>query len=395
MRSLIAVAAACVLLPACRDAAEPFRPTDRERPLSDSIVRLTYSPADDRAPVWAPGGDSVYFTASYWEVNPLAPATVLALSADGMGSITPLLHNVQEGTGRTNWIAAPALDVENERVAFVHVRPMLGLGPCSFSRRECPRMAAMPMVRLQNADIHVRPIGSVDGLPGDHVLPLSFAGHSIEADSTMPMGIVTISEYHPFQYQFEANRRSFFRPSWKPDGSELVVSDGLRLLRWTPGGAPTPVPGTDDGISPAWSPDGDWIAYTRHERTSSDTFMCEYWVDTPEGVSFISCVERRIVHESVPWIVLVRPDGSEEIVLGEGSDPAWAPGGSGVYASVELGGIDHIVRLSLDDGPDTLVPGTSGGVEPAVSPDGSRVAFARNDPTDAFDTYDIWVVEAP
>lgn len=394
MRRIVPIALACaLLLVACRDAVEPFQPTDRLPPQQDSVVRLTFSFADDRAPAWSANGDSVYFTTSSWEQNPLAPGTVLSLAADGMGSLTPLLRNVQEGVGVTRWIAAAV--PHGDSIAFVRLPPLLQDGPCFYNERRCPRMSHLPMVRLLESEVHVRPIDATSGLEDDLILDLTFEGQTIEADSTAPGGSVTVSDYHPFQYAFEAERRIFFRPSWSPAGDELVVSDGLRLLRWVPGAADAvPIAGTDDGVTPAWSPTGEWIAYARVERLSSETFTCEYWITFPD--TFLTCVERRTMYETMaPQVVLVRPDGSEEIVLGDGRDPAWAPDGSAVFASVELAGVDRIVRLPLDGGPAMLVPDSEGGIEPAVSPDGRRVAFARHRPFDAGDTHDIWIVELP
>ena len=379
---------------ACRDASEPFRPDDRD-PVDQSSLRLTYSDADDRTPVWSANGDSVYFTTSAWEQNPLAPATVLALAADGAGSLTELLRNVQVGTGRAFWIAAPAIHAEGDRVAFVRVRNLLPEGPC-VGTRMCPVMANLPMVRLVSAELHVRAIDATNGPNDDILLPLEFAGHAVESDPGAPGGSVAISEYHPFQFQFETEGRAFFRPSWNPDGTELVVSDGLRLLRWTLGAAEgVPIAGTADGIGPAWSPNGEWIAFTRLERTGSQTFICEY-VNVYETGPNTDCVERRTMYTTAdPQIVLVRPDGSEQIVLGPGIDPAWSPDGSAVYASTPVGGVDMIVRIPLGDGPTTVVPGTDRGIEPAISPDGERLAFARAAQLAKPATHDIWVIELP
>lgn len=389
--SPLSVALIAAALFACRDTAEPFRPADREPPPDVSLLRLTYGFGDDRGPVWSAGGDSIYYTTSRYDANPSAPATVLAVAADGMGPVAPLLRNVQEGVGSTNWIAAPALSAAGTEIAFVRVPPLLPDRAC-VGVRVCPVMAGLPTVRLVHAELHVRALDWSGGLADDLVLPLRFAGHSLQDDPSVRGGVMTVSEYHPFQFQFETSGRAIFRPSWNPDGTQLVVSDGLRLLSWRPGAAAAvEIAGTADGMMPAWSPDGAWIAYARYARVGSETFLCEYL-----NGGIVDCVERRIIHHADdPMIVLVRPDGSEERVLGQGTDPAWSPDGTHVYASTGVGEGDMIVRLPLDGGPAVPIPNTQRGIEPAVSPDGRRLAFARTIPLAKPATHDLWVVELP
>ena len=120
-------------------------------------------------------------------------------------------------------------------------------------------------------------------------------------------------------------------------------------------------------------------------------------------VTVTDCVERRTIHFSAdPMIVLTRPDGSASQVLGQGTDPAWSPDGLYVYASARSDGSPMIVRMPVDGGPVTTVPRTERGIEPAVSPDGRRLAFARSAPPDEpgapYDPgapHDVWVLELP
>jgi hypothetical protein len=102
------------------------------------------------------------------------------------------------------------------------------------------------------------------------------------------------------------------------------------------------------------------------------------------------CAQERTEYPILDRIVtLVRPDGSDLREVGSGDDPAWHPDATGlVYRR------DGRLWISSLDGSGTVeIPGTEGGREPAVSPDGRSVAFARIDP--GVMTHDIWVVELP
>ncbi len=163
-----------------------------------------------------------------------------------------------------------------------------------------------------------------------------------------------------------------------------MLSDGLRLLTWdVVSNDVTPVPGSEEGIGPAWSPDGAWIAFTRLERADSTNTQCLF--QAPLGTA---CVQERTDYTSgAPTLILIRPDGSEVRDLGTGDEPAWSPDGSVLFFRRD----DQIWRLPIAGGQPVAVPGTEGGREPAVAPDGSALAFAKRS---AFGDHDIWVVSA-
>lgn len=382
-RALASLLAATGLLAplGCRELDDPFETRTRPPVADSTLVRLTHGLGDDRLPAWTAGSDTVYYTTSRYAPLPAAPGVLLALPRTLEDAARPVLRSVQLNPDAPVWLSAPALD-GGDRIAFVEIR-RLGR-PCD-GVASCPTMGDLPALPLDSARVHVRPIDSALGLRDDVALSLHMEGRSIVQGTG---GSYVVSEYHPFQYEFVLDASVAFRPSWAPDGQRLVVSDGLGLLTWRVGaGAAEPVPGTADGVLPAWSPDGRWIAYTWLERTGSTTETCEWFTTGGGGGTALQCNEERTVHYSTARVVLVRPDGSDRRVLADGREPAWSPDGSEIFFAAA----DGIRRVPVEGGSATPVPNATGGREPAVSPDGRWLAFARA----AAGQYDVWITELP
>jgi Tol biopolymer transport system component len=142
-----------------------------------------------------------------------------------------------------------------------------------------------------------------------------------------------------------------------------------------------PIPGTQDGVTPAWSPDDEWIAFSRLQRTDSVNHFCIH------PGAFVPCaVQDRTDYElGEAQLTLIRPNGDGVSVLGAGTDPAWSPDGGSLY----FHRADAIWRAATDGSSAAPVPGTADGREPAVSPDGRFLAFSR---LSANGDYDIWVI---
>jgi Tol biopolymer transport system component len=229
----------------------------------------------------------------------------------------------------------------------------------------------VPLPPLRQILVRVRGLDDLGPLADDPATNLSMPGVRVDYVETF-QGLVPRYNvrYLPGQRVFAGERSFFFRPSWAPQGDRVALSDGAHLRIWKVGAANAPtVPNTEGAIWPAWSPDGEWIAFTRTSVTDSTHASCVY--QAPLG--YCAFVEY--------------PDGSGLRELGEGWEPAWSPDGGSLFLRRD----DRIWRLDLDGSSSPeAIPDTEGGREPAVSPDGRFLAFARRLPEGR--NFDIWVV---
>jgi hypothetical protein len=136
-------------------------------------------------------------------------------------------------------------------------------------------------------------------------------------------------------------------PAWRPDGHALAFA--MRGDVWTvpaDGGAAVALTaGPAYHYEPAWSPDGRRVALTVDADGNLDVGV----VSAAGGV-----VER----------VTTGPEVDVE--------PTWAPDGRSLFYASARGGRFQIRRRDLTTGEDTLVVA---GFQPAVSPDGTRLAY--------------------
>ncbi len=177
-----------------------------------------------------------------------------------------------------------------------------------------------------------------------------------------------------------ANAGIEIQPSFSPDGTRVVYAfggpDGKLFSTYTKLiGAGDPVQLTNDGtrdLSPAWSPDGRWIAILRDLGREFAVLL----IPASGG------------HYRELTRVLTNPDCSPTTVdCGldvRGAMLAWSADGRFLFTSGRTPPSHalRLLRVSVDDGEQQPVlqepEGISNGdVEPAVSPDGHSLAFVR------------------
>jgi Tol biopolymer transport system component len=149
-----------------------------------------------------------------------------------------------------------------------------------------------------------------------------------------------------------------------------------------PGVEPQPL---TEGSDPAWSPDGELIAFTFDGENgdeihtidaggSSSTFIVRgsdpAW--SPDGSTLAF-----VVDDDAQGIYTMVLEGTDPVFLTEGANPAWSPDGSKLVFDRELArgrSWVHVIDLGT-----SMVTAITEGEDPAWSPDSSRFAFVRDD----------------
>ncbi|HEY0672056.1 MAG TPA: hypothetical protein VGD27_07320 [Longimicrobiales bacterium] len=379
----------CLALTACRDVPDRFAGPDPFDSIPEPDAgRLTWNAYEDHSPAWNATSDSVYYSARSYPGFPLSGGLLLSVPRT-TGRAALLLESLQHAVSPQPWLTAPALSPDGESLAFVQlteVNDPTVLCNAGIICGVAPPPAPRPDTGAANTML-VRGVLRVRALNG------TTDAASIEIEFEGLQDSFRIA--HPFQRQFERDRAEIFRPSWSPDGTQLVFSDGLRLLLWTVGQtSAVEIPNTDDGVWPAWSPNGAVIAFTRLQRNTVREFSCGcFRQNRPLPVASVY----RIVYDDggrrVGTLSTIRPDGTDLRELGIGEAPAWTPDGQFLVFQRN----NELWRATADGSNATLLPNTEYAYEPAISRNGQWLTFSRDQasgdrPSVYIKPYDLWVV---
>jgi Tol biopolymer transport system component len=142
--------------------------------------------------------------------------------------------------------------------------------------------------------------------------------------------------------------------------------------------------GPERDLMPAWSPDGQTIAFSR--QANEQQLVPDLWVVQPEGGDARLLVEdglapswspdgSRIAFEGLSGVYMVGADGTGSRSVAAGGEPDWSPDGKRIVFT--RGGDVWLMRAD-GTGQRRLTRTSADELEPCYSPDGRWILFSSD-----------------
>jgi imidazolonepropionase-like amidohydrolase/Tol biopolymer transport system component len=170
------------------------------------------------------------------------------------------------------------------------------------------------------------------------------------------------------------------QPRFSPDGSEIAFTsdraggDNIWVVR-RDGSEPRQISKEDFRLpnSPAWSPDGKWIAARKHFSSRRSLGSGEIWLWHASGAGSGLQLNEKPNEQKDLGEPAFSPDG-RWVYFSQDT----TPGGVFEYSKDSNAGIYSIQRIDRETGEiEEVVSGPGGAVRPTPSPDGEKLAFVR------------------
>jgi Tol biopolymer transport system component len=145
------------------------------------------------------------------------------------------------------------------------------------------------------------------------------------------------------------------------------------------------------GEARKWNVGGSRLT-PRRRLGAAVVFALALWaIEIPAAQAAFPGVDGRIAYEDGGTIYSVNPDGSGRAALARGSEPTWSPDGSRIaFQRDDSSGAAQVWTMDANGGDQREV---TEGSEPAWSPDGERLAYVGPHSAIGRDSGAIWVVD--